>query len=67
MTPDIALGTISVARGLIDLATRWAALAEAEGNLTPEQLATIRERAELSDDRWDTAVAEARAELEARR
>jgi hypothetical protein len=56
MDPATLLMIINGASAAIDLALRQAAILQARGDITPEQLADIRARARVSDDRFDEAV-----------
>jgi hypothetical protein len=57
MDPASIIALIGLANGLVELATREAALAEQKGAITPEQLADVKARAAVADAEWDAIVA----------
>lgn len=63
MDPTTIALAIGAAREVIRTLVNAAAIANAKGEITDEQLAEIKARADLSDDRWDAEVAAARARL----
>lgn len=64
MSAEAILSGIAAAREIIEAFTRQAALLNAAGAISDDELAEIREEAEISDTAWDMAVEEARERLE---
>lgn len=64
MSAAAILAGIASAREIIEALTRQAALLNAGGMVTDEELEEIRREAEISDAEWDAAVDEARDRLE---
>lgn len=60
MSPTEIIFAIGAARSFIEVMTRQAAIMQNNGEITPEQLAEIKEKAALSDSDWDARVAAAR-------
>lgn len=64
MSAEAILSGIAAAREIIEAFTRQAVLLNAVGAVSDEELAEIREEAEISDTAWDMAVEDARDRLE---
>jgi len=64
VSAEAILSGIAAAREIIEAFTRQAALLNAAGAISDEELAEIREEGEISDAAWDLAVEEAKNRLE---
>lgn len=64
MSAEAILSGIAAAREIIEAFTRQAVMLNAAGAISDDELAEIREEAEISDSAWDLAVEDARDRLE---
>lgn len=59
------LSMIAAAKEAIAFGIHQAQLLQQKGEITPEQMADVKARAEVSNSRWDAIVAEAKARIAA--
>lgn len=57
MSTTAIIALVGLANGLLELASREAALAQQRGEMSAEQLADVKARAKVADAEWNAIVA----------